>query len=336
MNETYIGWDGKEYPWPPPEGWHEAIDGRWWAPGTGPNPPPQGAGTAAAADAQAAGSGPIAGGAAAGAAGVAHDHSQTSQLPTFEPGQTVAAGHGDPTAAFGNEGIGSPTLQQPGSGGPTPTPDTYNYGFEGGPGVSPTANPDFQPARRGGGFLQAALIVFGMVAVALIGGLGYFYFTSDRGDSTEATDSTDTTADSTDTSTEGTDTTDPAADDTDDTTDDGDPADEDVTGEDDDEQDEETSTTVAVGNDQLAQFRMILNDNGLTSNNLADDAINSFAESFCGMAREAADEAAFDDTRESSVASTQSGLSDDELRLVINAAVISFCPDEADRLNIEL
>jgi|GEM_PF-5878962 len=46
MGTTYIAWDGNEYEWPPPKGWYQAIDNRWWAPDTGPvamgenQPPP--------------------------------------------------------------------------------------------------------------------------------------------------------------------------------------------------------------------------------------------------------------------------------------------------------
>jgi len=36
MGTTYIAWDGNEYEWPPPKGWYQAIDNRWWAPDTGP------------------------------------------------------------------------------------------------------------------------------------------------------------------------------------------------------------------------------------------------------------------------------------------------------------
>ncbi len=37
-----MAWDGRSYPGPPPEDWYEASDGRWWAPGSGPNPPSPG------------------------------------------------------------------------------------------------------------------------------------------------------------------------------------------------------------------------------------------------------------------------------------------------------
>ncbi len=36
MGTTYTAWDGNEYEWPPPKGWYQAIDNRWWAPDTGP------------------------------------------------------------------------------------------------------------------------------------------------------------------------------------------------------------------------------------------------------------------------------------------------------------
>ena len=38
MSNTYTAWNGEEYPWPPPEGWYEASDDRWWAKDTGPGP----------------------------------------------------------------------------------------------------------------------------------------------------------------------------------------------------------------------------------------------------------------------------------------------------------
>ncbi len=35
---VYVAWDGNEYPAPPPEGWYQAADGRWWPEGYGPGP----------------------------------------------------------------------------------------------------------------------------------------------------------------------------------------------------------------------------------------------------------------------------------------------------------
>ncbi|MEM9564275.1 MAG: hypothetical protein AAGA93_16755 [Actinomycetota bacterium] len=39
MTETsYTAWDDKLYQWPPPDGWYEANDGKWWPEGYGPGP----------------------------------------------------------------------------------------------------------------------------------------------------------------------------------------------------------------------------------------------------------------------------------------------------------
>ncbi len=55
MSATYLAWNGQPYPWPPPDGWYEASDGRWWADGTGPDAalgwsPEDGGGTAETLD----------------------------------------------------------------------------------------------------------------------------------------------------------------------------------------------------------------------------------------------------------------------------------------------
>ena len=33
---SYTAWDGNLYEWPPPDGWYEAADGKWWPEGYGP------------------------------------------------------------------------------------------------------------------------------------------------------------------------------------------------------------------------------------------------------------------------------------------------------------
>ncbi len=30
MTDTYVAWNGREYPWPPPAGWEQRSDGRYW------------------------------------------------------------------------------------------------------------------------------------------------------------------------------------------------------------------------------------------------------------------------------------------------------------------
>lgn len=37
MTSTYVAWNGQAYAWPPPDGWYEAHDGRWWPHGVGPD-----------------------------------------------------------------------------------------------------------------------------------------------------------------------------------------------------------------------------------------------------------------------------------------------------------
>ncbi|MEL7155390.1 MAG: hypothetical protein AAFN30_02200 [Actinomycetota bacterium] len=34
---SYTAWDGNLYEWPPPDGWYEAADGKWWPDGYGPS-----------------------------------------------------------------------------------------------------------------------------------------------------------------------------------------------------------------------------------------------------------------------------------------------------------
>lgn len=34
---SYTAWDGNLYEWPPPDGWYEAADGKWWPEGYGPS-----------------------------------------------------------------------------------------------------------------------------------------------------------------------------------------------------------------------------------------------------------------------------------------------------------
>lgn len=53
---SYTAWDDNLYAWPPPEGWYQASDGRWWPSGYGPAVQPPAAG-ASAEEASASGPG---------------------------------------------------------------------------------------------------------------------------------------------------------------------------------------------------------------------------------------------------------------------------------------
>lgn len=36
---SYMAWNGQTYPWPPPAGWVQALDGRWWPEEQAPEAP---------------------------------------------------------------------------------------------------------------------------------------------------------------------------------------------------------------------------------------------------------------------------------------------------------
>ncbi len=38
VSDTYVAWNGREYPWPPPAGWEQRSDGRYWPVDTSPAP----------------------------------------------------------------------------------------------------------------------------------------------------------------------------------------------------------------------------------------------------------------------------------------------------------
>ncbi|MEM9134750.1 MAG: hypothetical protein AAF962_17250 [Actinomycetota bacterium] len=60
---SYTAWDGNLYEWPPPDGWYEAADGKWWPEGYGPSDDEdaEGPGNGASAGAPVAGGTPTAG-----------------------------------------------------------------------------------------------------------------------------------------------------------------------------------------------------------------------------------------------------------------------------------
>lgn len=339
MSDTYIGWDGKSYPWPPPDGWYHASDGRWWAPNTGPNPPPT------AAPSRFERTAPL-------------DH--TSQYPQHElpdPGHGhdghghdehepygTAAGDAElltpATAAVGYTGAGTgpatPSyfddpahLPPPGSQLPPPGPsglpgpdlghdeDPYRYGV-------PSAAAG--PAGEGG--LGPKKLVIGVAAVLAVIAIGVSALLLRGGDdSTTAAGDTSTTLPGATVSTAATL---PAA-----TT----PA---------SVVDPNATTTVApadpAASSSLAEgdatlvggFRALLVQQGLTSDKLTDTEIQSFAASFCVFAKSSDNADEFNVFREQAISETQSSLDPASLNKVIDAAVITFCPDEATRLGITL
>jgi len=305
MSDTYVGWDGKSYPWPPPENWYHASDGRWWAPGTGPNPPQQ-------------------------AQPPAQEQAAAATPSLFAPDDTAALPQPDPSFELQRSTAPAEPLDEP--------PSFGRYAAE-------------QPAedeQSGGGVVQALLIIVGIVALALIAGFAYFIISADTaGDDLATSDSTgaepalgaieapDTSGTGDDTTGDGTTADETTTDET--TTDgvlgDGTAPDTDTTST----TQPGTDTTLATGTDaQIAEFREMLNDNNLTSESLEPDQIMRFAESFCGFARSAEDPDAFDEVRQAAIAATETDLSTDELRLVIDAVIVTFCPEQATRLGVDV
>ncbi|MGF1600062.1 MAG: hypothetical protein ACFCVK_24665 [Acidimicrobiales bacterium] len=342
MTDTYVGWDGKSYPWPPPDGWYHASDGRWWAPGTGPNPPTDGPGGYATSS----------------------ETSDTSQMAT------QAAHDPDPTTAYHPPLDGPPGVVEPGDDparggdpGPHYQPDhepgigaAAGYGAAPGYGAEPDRADGWSPGgdewtptpaprggdggaggRSGGRILMIGL---GVVAALVVGGLAYAVL-QPGGDDTDASattadDSTSTDPGAGDGSVSSTTTPTSAGDGSttstlDDTTTSGD----------------STPTTNAFGAttttlapeeaaERIDRFRSILADADLSSDELSDTDLSTLGTTFCIFATASGDEDDFDDFRQQAVDSAETTIGGDQLEFVVDAAVVVFCPDEADRLGISL
>lgn len=329
MSDSYIGWDGNSYPWPPPDGWHEASDGRWWAPGTGPNPPSQA-------------ESPLSQGAPSFSPG-----DLASQTAPFAPVSNVDAA----TEVFDPAGQRPPDQ---GQGGPPPgapyeaTGAFATGGTRPGPGLAsphtvPSAGTPLPPpgaagnvpppassGQNGGRLLLIGLGVLAALAL-LAGGLillpaGDDNAASSTSNSVEAGADTSTDTSDTDTDTDtGESTTTSSAD-----------------GSTDSAAANSSSSSVADGpstaiSDQIARFRELLGNNDLTSDALTDADVETFGSSFCSFASLSPSTEVFDEFRSQAIQETaNTALDPDELSLVIDAALVAFCPDEAQRLGIGL
>lgn len=337
MTETYVGWDGKPYPWPPPEGWYHASDGRWWAPGTGPNPPAQEQPPTALAPSQAARTADLSPNINTAAPGLGR--------PSTTPPHGIDQEADRATTVFTPTESGSTAIYHPPPGGQAPLPQQAPPAGSVGPSPQPSLGAPGRPAgypdelrpvqqtSMGGGIFRALAIIVGIVAVVLAAGFAYFYLTAGQGADTA---STQPAAQEANRAAE-----EPASDPTEDpppaeasttTSTLADPA----TTESSEPPDEEPTTTAPAPGDQVAQFRDLLEENDLTSDSLTDSQIRKFAEDFCLLASSAPDDDAFGEIREEAVEASESQLSNPELRLVINAAVVTFCPEEAARLGVEV
>lgn len=333
MSDTYIGWDGKSYPWPPPDGWYHASDGRWWAPNTGPNPPPAAAPSRFERTAPLESTGRLDN----TSQYPEHDHldagnprhesypaHDTDRLAPAAVG--VASGPATPSY-FDDPGHLPPPgpasqLPPPGPSGPAgpdlgPDEDPYRYGV-----------PEAAAGPAGEGGLGPKKLVIGVAAVLAVVAIGVSAFLLRGGDDT-ATEAgaTSTTLAGATVATPATlpaastpaSVADPAASTT---VAPVDPA---------------ASSTLVAGDAALVtSFRDLLVQQGLTSDKLSDTEIQSFAASFCVFAQSSDNGDEFNVFREQAISETQSSLDPASLNKVIDAAVITFCPAEATRLGITL
>ena len=352
MSETYIGWDGESYPWPPPEGWYEASDGRWWAPGTGPGSasgagfegdPFQGVTPGAGPPAEAASFDP---GATAPYTPSFEQQQQPGQVPPPrqdpvapqnhpQPGATAAELAGRTARLSTDDMPPGVTHSAPAASAAGAAATTERRSADGGQAAAWERS---APAASGrSGLAKVGLVLVGVVVALAVAGVAYAALQRDgadddlaTGDETTAPDATDDAASTTEDITGSAGTGDGGADADDTTTTDG------STTTDDPSTTGDGSSTTADASAQVADFREILADNGLTSEELSDGDISTFGSAFCVFAVAAENEGEYVTFRDEATADADSDLSDDELAVVIDAAVVVFCPEEASRLGIDL
>ena len=367
MTDTYTAWDGNSYPWPPPEGWYEAADGRYWAPGTGPSPTnqPQSHAPVTASTALDEYT-TLDAGDPFGTAGVAagsfnpDEHDVTVRTdPTSQPDESSFStsllgaipsveeispqSWPEPIANKAPAGNSLAELFEPSSAAQLPPVDN--------PFDPPPRSQDISPVvvqssnahqpisppdllRRADSWTDyehvdhpnrsklVALTMVGLVVVAAAIVVAVISTTSIFDSSTPTTqvassagadENPDSTSDvATQTAQAGT-------------------------------SPEETPTTnqpldvaASPDKDSVDNFRQLLNLNGLTSGNLLPYELTNFGNAFCRYAEVSPSLSEFDVYRAEAISQTETDLTSDELDLVIDAAVVSFCPSEADRLGIKV
>lgn len=318
MTTTYVAWNGQSYPWPPPEGWYEAADGQWWAPGTGPNPPPEGEQPAPN-----------------GTSGPPHEHDtvlgQRSQDAPDRDIDDDTDGSSDEARAVGGDrptadaAAGRETTDAGGSTEGYETTDTGHETTEGyesttdhetteGLGPLPSDSARYEAEADGGETRSRSLpptpVLAGAgIAVVLLAVIAIVALT---GEDDEAVGPTPSTTSST---TEAADTSTPT------------PTQPEITPS-------SSVPTTRSEAEMVADFRSLLDENGLSGAQLTDPDIAEFGTAFCVFATIAQDSAEFDEFRQEALLDTGSELTEEELAIAIDSAVESFCPDEAVRLGL--
>ena len=312
MSQNYLAWNGEEYPWPPPEGWYEASDGRWWAPNSGPGPKQD----SHVSENPTRIDDPISD---------VSDSDPTSKQPLVDPNASpyfdrpAATGptQQQPFTASLNPGLSQPEQQF----APNPTTPQQQFGSSPAPGFDQpeyAAGQSYRGGASGGGRdnSKLLLIIGGVAAFLLIGVLSAFLLIRGSGETTEAAESTTTTAAeaATTTTVESTTTAEP------------------------------TTTTAPVDRQAaLRDFRNYIA--GIDVVGLDDANLNSIGDEACRFGSQSADNAEWNEQLDNTVANIQSQqeekppavgtpLTEEAIRGVYEGALFYYCPAEAERLGV--
>lgn len=281
MNDTYTAWNGEERPWPPPENWYRAADGRWWHPAYGPDDKPD---------------------------------DRPESLPVWDVKNRHTSSvdaEPEPVSAVGRNVEPSPKAEPE----LEPEPELETPLVDPGPTHSTGRKPWVASA-----LIAVAVLVTAAVAQFVLAGSSDEVATDPEEAPAVLTDddlTTAATADPPSTASSST-TTESQVADVDDEVDEPIPS---------SESDPEAAAAIA-------DFRRQLGERGLSTDELTDEQITTFASTYCVYAGGAEDRAAFDELRRVAVTSSRSNLTPTQLNLTITTAVVVFCPEESERLGI--
>ncbi len=320
VSATYVAWNGQSYPSPPPDGWYEASDGRWWAPGTGPGTTAQNPAVSAPSDE------------------VEHRPTiATEALATTE----ITPPHGEQQTVLNGPRSGGTSQERSPVPGDLPSATAA---------TAATATADdgiWQPIpEKSSERSKTMLIAVGagalLLIVALLALLGLTGGDDDDTETGVADRTTSANANAGTNSGTGSDG-------------DSDPDGQGSGATSATSQTESSETSAAQSTttvpattatslqadidtttdaEKIERFRAILDDNGLSGDLLNDDDLLEFGTSFCIFATATDD---FDDYvafRQEAIAESGSELTEDELTVAVDGAVTSFCPAEAARLGL--
>ena len=338
MGETYKAWNGQDYPSPPPEGWYKASDQTWWPEGSGPGPEKSLTADAPTQIPSAQKPGP------ANSPETTPAVDPTSKLPTV-PNQPAtprptppptgspnqASAHSQPTtpqAPSSNPASPAPGVTPPGAypaGQPSQGAQRFGQQPANRPAqqFGPQANPLGQQAgqnwpqsqqKKNGGSMGliigiAALGAFGLFAIVI---LAVILYSPDEATQSELAVST------TDPATTVATTAPPTT--------------------------AEPTTTTVDSDVAVQELRDHLSLIGIDSSDVDDSAIEATAILSCGRARIIDSAAEWAEVRATEVdtaieSQREAGvdpLSEQQWSQFIDARLVFFCPEEAERLGVTL